>query len=628
MKTLYIFLLSFVVCTTALHAQNKNTKKGDKHFDRLEFVDAIKDYEKLIKKGKADAYVYKQLAISNYKIYKTKKAETYYKRYLRMDKNASAKDHLAYAQTLLANEKLDEFKSAMQKFADMKPQDDRAKAFKENPDYVSKLLFMEPKFEVGKSDLSSNVSDFGAYEHDGKLYFVSARNKSRRTYGWNDQPTLDVFVAQNVGGTFKDEAGVEGDVNSKFHEGTIAITSDGKTIYFTRNDYVDGDYEKDEEGINQLKLFMATKRNNEWVDVKPLPFNSSEYSTGHPALSPDNKTLYFSSDRPGGQGQSDLYKVEVKGKGKFGEPKNLGDKINTPGRESFPFVDADDKLYFSSDGHLGIGGLDVFYTTIKNGQMDEPRNIGKPINSSADDFAFTFKSSMKSGYFASNRGNDPLNDNIYFAELIEPLDQTEVIVTVLNEDTNEPVVKAEVIIYDEDESEIDALKTDLAGEANTIVLSSMDYDIQVNKEDFESSSKRISAEGEQMMVEVMLTPVEEIIKERSISLENTFFEFDSAKIRPEAALELDNVAEVMKKYDDIRIKITSHTDRRGPAEYNKTLSEARAKSTIDYLVSKGIDASRLEGEGRGEEDLLVDCGSNCTEDDHRKNRRSEFKIIE
>ena len=178
---------------------------------------------------------------------------------------------------------------------------------------------------------------------------------------------------------------------------------------------------------------------------EPLPFNSSEYSTGHPALSPDNKTLYFSSDRPGGQGQSDLYKVEVKGKGKFGEPKNLGDKINTPGRESFPFVDADDKLYFSSDGHLGIGGLDVFYTTIKNGQIDEPRNIGKPINSSADDFAFTFKSSMKSGYFASNRGNDPLNDNIYVAELIEPLDQTEVIVTVLNEDTNEPVVEAEVL---------------------------------------------------------------------------------------------------------------------------------------------------------------------------------------
>ncbi|MGO1752041.1 MAG: OmpA family protein, partial [Psychroflexus sp.] len=259
---------------------------------------------------------------------------------------------------------------------------------------------------------------------------------------------------------------------------------------------------------------------------------------------------------------------------------------------------------------------------------DEPRNIGKPINSSADDFAFTFKSSMKSGYFASNRGNDPLNDNIYVAELIEPLDQTEVIVTVLNEDTNEPVVKAEVIIYDEDESEIDALKTDLAGEANTIVLSSMDYDIQVNKEDFESSSQRISAEGEQMMVEIMLTPVEEIIKERSISLENTFFEFDSAKIRPEAALELDNVAKVMKKHEDIRIKITSHTDRRGPASYNKTLSEERAKSTIEYLVSKGIDASRLEGEGMGEEEFLVDCGSNCTEDDHRKNRRSEFEIIE
>lgn len=628
MRTLYIFLLSFAVCTTALTAQNKKTKKGDKHFDRLEYVDAIKSYEKLVKKGEADAYVYKQLAVASYKVYNTKKAERYYKRYLDKADDAKANDYLAYAQTLLANEKLDDFKVAMEEFAQMDPQDKRAIAFKKNPDYVSKLLFMDPKFEIQESELNSDVSDFGAYEHDGKLYFVSARNKSRRNYGWNEQPTLDVFVAKNVGGTFKDETGVEGDVNSKFHEGTIAITKDGKTIYFTRNDYVDGDYEKDEDGINRLKLFKASKRNGEWVDVKPLPFNSSSYSTGHPALSTDSKTLYFSSDRSGGQGESDLYKVEIKEDGSYGEPQNLGDKINTPGRESFPFVDADNKLYFSSDGHLGIGGLDIFYTTIKDGKIGEPRNIGKSINSSADDFAFTYKSSMKSGYFSSNRGENPLNDNIYVAELIEPLDQTEVLVSVVNAETNEPIVKAEILVYDEDEDEVDAIKTDLAGEAGTIVLANMDYDLQVNKEDYESATKRISAEGEQMTVEIKLTPIEEIIKERSISLENTFFEFDSAKIRPEAALELDGVADVMNKYEDIRIKVISHTDRRGTQAYNKTLSEERAKSTIEYLVSKGIDESRLEGEGRGEEEPLVDCGADCTEADHKKNRRSEFNIIE
>ena len=629
MKTLYTFLLSVMISSLTLQAQNSSTKKADKHFDRLEYVDAIEDYEELIRDGKANAYVYKQLAISNYKIYKTEEAERNYKTYLGMTESPSAEDYLGYAQTLIANKRLDKFKEAMRKFSELAPQDARAIAFKKNPNYVSKLLFAEPKFDVKRLELNSEFQDFGAYEYDGKLFFVSARNKSRRTYGWNDQPTLDIFVASNVGGTFKNEVELEGEVNSKFHEGTVAITNDAQTLYFTRNDYTDGNYEKDSTGIGRLKIYKASLRDGQWADIQELPINSSNYSTGSPALSPDNKTLYFSSDRPGGFGESDIYKVAINNDGSFGEPQNLGKEINTPGRESFPFVDQDQRLYFSSDGHLGLGGLDVFYANLNDsGNYVKPRNIGKPVNSSADDFSFTYMVAMKSGYVSSNRGKNSLDDDIYQANLIEPLDQTMVIVNLVNSETQEPIEAAEVIVYEDNGDEITKLKTDKAGKASTILLMDLEYDFQANKDKFESASKRITAEGEQMVVTIPMVPVKDLIEDRSVTLKNIFFEFDKATIRPEAALGLDRIVEVLKEYSDVVIRIESHTDRRGPAAYNKRLSEKRAQSTVDYIISQGIDASRVSGVGKGEEEPINDCANGCTEEEHEENRRSEFIIVE
>lgn len=631
MKTIYTFLIVALIGTLSIQAQNSDSKKADKHFDRLEFIDAIEDYEKLVSDGQATPYVYKQLAISNYKVYKTEDAERYFKTYLEManETEVEAEDYLRYAQTLIANKRLKLFKEAMNQFVELAPNDARAIAFKKNPNYVSKLLFAEPKFDVKRLELNSEFQDFGAYEYDGKLFFVSARNKSRRTYGWNEQPTLDMFVASNVGGTFKNEVEVEGDINSKFHEGTMAITNDAQVMYFTRNDYTDGNYEKDSTGIGRLKIYKASLRNGEWVDVQELPFNSSEFSTGYPALSPDNSTLYFSSDRPGGFGESDIYKVNINSDGSYGEPENLGAEINTPGRESYPFIDQDQRLYFSSDGHLGIGGLDVFYANMNdNGDYAQPRNIGKPVNSSADDFSFTYLVPMKSGYVSSNRGKNPLDDDIYQANLIEPLDQTIVIVSLINSETSEPVNTAEVIVYEENGDEITKLTTDETGKASTILLMDLEYDFQANKDKFESASKRITAKGEQMLVTIEMDPVKDLIEDRSVTLKNIFFEFDKSTIRPEAALGLDRLVEVLKEYPDVAIRIESHTDRRGPAAYNKSLSQRRAQSTMDYIVSQGIDASRLSAVGKGEEEPLNDCANGCTEDEHEENRRSEFIIVE
>ena len=253
----------------------------------------------------------------------------------------------------------------MKKFADLKPNDQRAQLFSQNPNYIDDLKKKILKFESSKLSINSTYSDFGAYEKGGKLYFVSARNESRRDYGWNDQPTLDIYLAQNIAGTFKNPELIEGDVNTKFNEGTVAITNDNKTMFFTRNAYDDGDYQKNEEGVSQLKIYQAKFVNDEWQDIKPLPFTSKDYSTANPSFGPDGNFLYFSSNMPGGYGNSDIYRIEINDDGSFGEPENLGEKINTEGRENFPFVDKEGRLFFSSDGHLGFGGLDVFYIKAK-----------------------------------------------------------------------------------------------------------------------------------------------------------------------------------------------------------------------------------------------------------------------
>ena len=623
-QTIFILALSFQV----LHAQNDKTKKADQHFNRLEFVDAIDKYEKLVSKGKADAYVYKQLAIANANLSNAPEAAKYYKMYFDNTDTASAEDYFAYAQVLMSTNDLSDAKAAYQKFSGMASSDSRAKEFKANPNFAQELMNMAPNYEASPLELNSDLSDFGGYESDSYLYFVSSRDKSNRTYGWNDQPTTDIYKAENVGGTFKNEEAVKGDVNSKYNEGTIAITNDGKTMYFTRNDYIDGDYNKSEEGISKLRIYSAQLVNNKWTNIKALPFTSSEYSVSHPALSPDNSVLYFSSDMEGGYGQSDIYMVGRNENGAFGVPENLGPEVNTEGRESFPYVDADGKLFFSSDGHLGLGGLDVFYSSENGGSFSKPQNLGAPVNSNMDDFAFTYFNSVDRGYVTSNRGENPLDDNIYEIRLLKPLDETNIIVSVTNAETNAPLANAEVIVYDDEDNQIGKLTTDANGKAELVVISNLEYDVQANLADFESDSETATAEGDKMMINLELEPIEELIVEREVTLSNIVFDFDKSTIRPEAAFELDKIVETLKKYDDINVKIESYTDSRGSESYNLTLSEARAQSTMQYLIDKGIDASRLTAEGMGESNPVIDCSNGCTEEQHEQNRRSKFIIIE
>lgn len=628
MKNIFYILLVSTLSVLSLQAQDRTTSKADSYFDRLEYTKAAKQYNKIVERGGGSPYVYKRLADASYYINNTKEAERFYKILVVNEDNATPEDFFRYSQMLKANGKNELVQEAMQKFANLAPEDVRAKAFMDNPNYMDEIENKQPSFSAKILELSSpDYADFGAYEHNGMLYFVSSRNKSRKKHAMTGQPVLDVYVAENVAGTFTNEKEVDGEINSSYNEGTVAITNDGQTIYFNRNNSGNGrKYEANSEGIGQLRLYRASLVSGRWRDVEPLAFTEDEFSYSHPALSPDNKYLYFSSDIPGGYGQSDIYKVEILKDG-FGEPVNLGSSINTPGRENFPFLDDENRLFFSSDGHLGLGGLDVFYVTLNSNELI-PSNIGKPVNSKADDFAFSYYSAKKSGYVSSNRERLGIVDNIYQVDLLQPLDETLLLVSVTDAINGEPLTGAEVFVYDEDKNEVKKGKTKGDGVVQLRVISNMKYDVQANMHGYKSASLTIEAIGEEMPVDLALDPIEALLNKRRVVLDQIYFDFNKAEIKPTAALELDKLIEMLKKYDDIRIKVESHTDRKGTEAYNLTLSQRRAKSTVNYMISQGINESRLEYEGLGKSQPLVDCGAKCSEEDDRKNRRSEFIIIE
>ncbi|RSK41787.1 OmpA family protein [Mangrovimonas spongiae] len=628
MRKIKIFITLLLMSSLSVTAQNKHTKEADKRFAKYEFVEAIEDYNKLVEKGKADSYVYGQLAEANYNIFNTEEAEKWYAKALESSEDQDSEMVYKYAQMLRANGKYDQSNTWMQKFANMEPKDDRAKAFTSNPDYVSGILNAKEKYELSSLDINSEVTDFGGTLQDGVLYFASARNNARRDYGWNEEPFLDVYQADMsmTDGEVAEAEKVSGDINTRYHEGLVTFSPDGNTMYFSRESFYEGVYEKNKDDrtkISYLYLYKATKDGVQWGNVELLPFNGEDYSVKNPSLSKDGKTLYFASNMPGGIGEYDIYKVSVNADGSFGTPENLGNKVNTEGQEMFPYISDNGTLYFSSTGHLGLGGLDVFYVD----DAGKAQNIGTPVNSKADDLAFTINEETGEGYVSSNREGGQGSDDIYGVQRLKPCN-VDLTIVVVDQDTNNPLPGANVTVADANGKVVLTETTNNQGEVMYTVPCSESLDISAKLADYESNQVTFSgSEKEEDTFQVNLKPIDKIIVKDRVVLNPIFFEFDKSNITSQGAFELDKLVEVMKKYPEMVISAESHTDSRGPKRYNEQLSERRAQSTVQYVISKGIDASRISGVGKGENEPKVDCGSKCSEEEHQENRRSEFIIV-
>jgi outer membrane protein OmpA-like peptidoglycan-associated protein/tetratricopeptide (TPR) repeat protein len=621
MKNIYILAGALLLSIAGLQAQNKDTKEADNLFDRLEYVDAAKAYTKLVEKNKADGYVYKQLADSYYNVFNSQQAVLWYAK--AVESAQDAETYFRYAQMLKAEGDTKAATQQMATFAKMQPNDARAKAFKNNPEYTNQLKSQAKQYDILKSDVSSDKADFGAVlTQNNEVFFTSARNTSRRENGMNDQPYLDIYKAiRNTDGTLSQATAVA-ELNTKWHDGPAAITSDGTTIYYGSESFNESAYQKNKEKhlkLGQIYLYKATKTEaGTWGNSKALPINSKDYSVRNPSISKDGKTLYFSSDMPGGFGGEDIWKVSVDGD-TYGTPENAGDNINTEGNESFPSIQDDGILFFSSNGRQGLGGYDVFkQNTITN---EKATNLGEPVNTQKDDFSFSYNLDKNVGYFSSNREG---NDDIYQAIAVCGVDAT---VVVKDAETGKLLAGASVSFVDQKGKNKGNQESNDMGETKFGVACNETANFNATKSGYQNGTATMpkSKNGVQSIV-INLMPILPIITETEVILEPIYFEYNQSNITEQGAQELDKLVKVMNLYPTMVIDAKSHTDSRGSDSYNLKLSDRRAKATAQYIVSKGISKERITGTGMGETQPKVPCVE-CTEEEHAQNRRSEFLIV-
>jgi outer membrane protein OmpA-like peptidoglycan-associated protein len=524
---------------------------------------------------------------------------------------------------LKSNGKYVESDKQMRVFVAMLPNDPRAIEFNKNPDYLDKLKNKEKLFDINRITVNSEKSNFGAVLYGNWLYFASARNNGSKIYGWNNEPFLDLYQSDYnaTTGTYSEPTAIS-ELNTIYHEGPLTMTKDGNTIYFSSESFNEKLFVKDNSKkikFGQVSLYKAVKNGGKWSSITPLPFNSKNYSTGNPSVDKEGKTLYFASNMPGSIGGTDIWKVLINSDGTFGTPENLGDKINTVGDENFPFISEDGILYFSSNGLMGFGGLDVFYVDLNKNEV--PNNMGIPVNTEKDDFSFTFNKEENIGYLSSNRAGV---DNIYNAI---PICKSEMLAIVKNAKTNALLANSRVVFLDADKNVLETKITNENGEAVYATDCQKQFSMDVYKDGYVTKSFPTTSKQGKISIEAAIDPIDVIVTETEIVLNPIYFYSNKSDITERGAAELDKLIYVMSQNSVLKIDVKSHTDSRGTDEYNLDLSDRRAKSTVAYIISKGINPDRISGKGYGESVPKIDCQDKCTELEYALNRRSEFIIV-
>lgn len=630
----YILVCIALTLSTFSYAQQGKQRRADTLFNKFSFVKAAEVYRELIQKNYNKDYATRRLADCYAYLRDPKNAARYYKSVVKQD-NVPINYYYSYAQALRGIKKYKESNIWLQRFKDSGGVVN-ANDFSKDINFITSIFNAKKQYFLDRVRFNSKYSDFGAFEHDGKVYFASSRDEGvsiKRLYGWNEQPFLDVYVTdvgsrKKVDHTFK----LKGDVNSIYHDGPVTITKDGKHMYFSSNNFTDKIEKKDRKGMTNMKIYRATYKDSIWTDIEDLSINSDLFSTQHAALNNDDSKLYFSSDRPGGYGGSDIYVVDIKSDGALGEPKNIGNIINTESAEGFPYINQEDVLFFSSDGHTGLGLLDIF-ATIKNEEGDyvDVVNLGVPINSNKDDFSFTMSPNGITGYFASNRTGGRGSDDIYAYHREPTLHVEGVVSDAINMN---PIAGAKITLFDDKGNQIAYMETDENGFYQINIDRNQDYKIVANQEKYiedyrNFTSKNIQTELVTIDANLLLNPVQDVVK--LAELNTIYFDFDSHNIRKDAAEELDKIVDLMTNdYPEMVIRIESHTDSRGALTYNDKLSIDRANSTYEYLIKNGIDPARITAhEGFGERRLTNGCedGQNCEEEEHQLNRRTQFIVV-
>ncbi len=597
------------------------------YYDEYAYARAIPNYEKVLRKV-YDPEAASRLADAYRKTGNSFKAEIWYRR-LANSQYITLDDKRNFAEVLMENGKYEEAKTVFSEYLLLSGGDKRVRRLIQACDSIH--LFFEDTtiYDISVPEFNREIeSNFSpSYFRDG-IVFLSDRpapGKNRDRSTWTGKEYLDLFFTRP-----KDEGGwtdpvlLRGDINGLYDEGPAVFTNNDTEIYFTRTDYSGKNVEKNQKNISTLKLYHGKLINNLWTMQELLPFNSKDYSVGHPAISPDGSTLYFVSDMPWGYGGTDIYKVNLYN-GKWGVPENLGALINSEGNEMFPFLSTDSVLYFASDGHIGLGGLDIYSSYWNGVSWSKPENLQYPVNSSKDDFGFIIGSENSSGYFSSNRKKNI--DMVYRFTKNPPIFNLEL--TALDDKSGKAVKTFEVTFISR-LGDMKNMGTGKNGSFSMPLNPNSDYKLMIKAPGYLANHIEFSTAGKRKSETITGTVnLDKVELNKAVRWPTIDFVKKETNISATTEKALDSLATILKLNPELQIEIISHTDSRGSFSDNLSLSKQRAETVTAYLVSKGISPSRVFPVGFGEGKLLNNCrdGILCLEEDHQVNNRIEVKVI-
>ena len=626
--------------TNILLAQNTRAEANE-YFQNLNFIEAINVYQQLESNKKRPKPLFvERLAESYFNINDYANAKIWYEKlYALKEKRVDEVTFIRYVQCLKACQ---EYITANNLIREYYNYDElKLATILEQEKYLDSLIGETPTYEIRNLEINSPLSDFAPMYYKDAIVFTSSRapeSSEDAEYSWNKQPYLSILTAKRdtTTGELKDVQKLHSNIQSSFHEGTLTYSSDYKTVYFTQNYLKDNDLQVNPKGFSNMQILRGEVKGDSIVGAVSLKFNNPKYSFGHPYLTEDGQRLYFVSNMFGGFGETDIYYVDIREDGKLGPATNLGPSVNTPGREMFPFI-AGQYLYFASDSHFGLGGLDIFKAEIEseNG-FGMAKNMGMPINSNMDDFAFIVNNSENTGYFSSNRIDGKGDDDLYaFNKIAETMVYKG---TVKDEISQSPIPEVKIKVYNQEKELVLETTTDQQGNFEVALSPSVNHIFAFFKLEYKQEIKMVNnADSPNLFKDIsntVLTPFSSFVVNEGgvekVRVNPIFFNLNRHNITYKAAAELDKIVSFMNAFPSVKIKIEAHTDSRASDTFNLELSNNRAKSTQEYLVYMGIDPSRIESAiGYGESRLINNCanGVPCSNEDHLANRRCDFIII-
>lgn len=620
----FMFMLFLVLTTGCL---NVHMRTANEYYKQYAYSSAADEYEYVLSRRNSPEAII-NVADCYFQMGNSVKTEYWYRKAVKLP-DAPPEWHLYLGQALMKNANYQEASANFQYYLEFNKNDFKAQRLLNSCDSIYKFYRDTSLYSISLLKFNTPHENYfsPAFYRSG-IVFLSDRPEKGLSKAISDgtgNRFLDLFsVKRTEKGNWLDVEPLRGEVNGKFNEGPVVFSNNFSTMYFTRNNYLSNRAEKNSKNVNVLKIFKAEAQEGEWKIVGPMYFNSNDYSVGHPALNDNGTVMIFSSDMPWGYGGSDLYMVRWEGGENWSSPLNLGASVNTEGNELFPFLFNDSILYFASDGHSGMGGLDIYESHLLNQEWTKAENLGYPINSSHDDFSFIVDSSGVNGYFSSSRSGN--TDKIY--GFVKHPPQLNFNLKIAETQTGLPISNAKVKVF-VDNVEDGVFLTDPAGKLKLVVQPGHTYRFRCDHPDFFLVSTEESTAGLKFSDTLKVN-----IEMRRVQLNKPFiwqgiaFKKKDAEIRQSSGEALQTLTKLLQDNPRLQVEIASYTDSRNSDEDNLVLTQKRAEILVSFLVAQGIPQSRFIAKGYGEMKLLNKCvnGILCIEEEHERNNRIEVSV--